>query len=124
MDRMFKEMCAAACEDPTSLGNLALEKGYVTPEKLQEALKVQEQRLMLGEILLELGFLTREQLDELVMEQKIRRGEIKDKKVIIDFEKKKMKSRLNGIKESFNKAGSSAEDLRNAFTAKAEALGK
>jgi hypothetical protein len=59
--------------DPTSIGNLAVQKGYATRAQVLTALKRQEERLPLGEILVEQGILTVGQLEDLLMEQEIMR---------------------------------------------------
>lgn len=59
--------------DPTSIGNLAVQKGYATRAQVLTALKSQEERLPLGEILVEQGILTAGQLEDLLMEQEIMR---------------------------------------------------
>jgi len=59
--------------DPTSIGNLAIAKGYATPAQVATAIQRQEERLPLGAILVEQGVLTELQLDELLIEQEIER---------------------------------------------------
>jgi hypothetical protein len=68
-------------KDPTSIGNLAIAKGYATREQVADALRKQEERLPLGKILLEQGVLTEPQLDELLIEQEIKRKKLKPKEV-------------------------------------------
>lgn len=60
-------------EDPDSFGNIVVEKGYASPEKVQEAVKIQAERLPLGDILVSMGVLTAYQRDEVLLEQKLRR---------------------------------------------------
>ena len=55
------------------LGRLAIERGYITRNQLNEALFVQGSAIepvRFGDLLLDMGFLTTEQLEELVEEQK------------------------------------------------------
>jgi len=59
--------------DPSSIGNLALELGYITQDQLKEALAIQEQRMALGDILVDRKMLTLYQRDELLLEQRYRR---------------------------------------------------
>ena len=63
--------------DPTSIGNLAIAKGYATRAQVACAIQRQEERLPLGAILVEQGVLTEVQLDELLIEQEIRRKKLK-----------------------------------------------
>jgi hypothetical protein len=60
-------------QDPTSIGNLAIQKGYATQEQVTAAIQRQEERLPLGKILVEQGVLTEVQLDELLIEQEVKR---------------------------------------------------
>lgn len=65
-------------QDPTSIGNLAVAKGYATRDQVAEAAKKQEERLPLGEILVEQGVLTHNQLEELLLDQEIARRHLND----------------------------------------------
>lgn len=60
-------------KDPTSIGNLAIAKGYATAEQVDLALRKQEERQPLGAILVEQGVLSEPQLSELLVEQEVRR---------------------------------------------------
>ena len=63
--------------DPTSLGNLLLEKGLVTPKQLSEAVHFQQNNadLLLGEALVRLGVITREVLEATLAQQEmVRKG--------------------------------------------------
>lgn len=75
-----------AQKDETSLGNILLEFGYVTPEILEQAIKIQKSQSLLGSILVnmkpEAGGITEEQLEEALLEQKIRRRKAKPLEVI------------------------------------------
>lgn len=102
--------------DPYSLGNLALERGYITEDDLEAALKVQRERLQLGQLLVEMKKITQDQLDELLLEQKILRGEIKDQNVLIQFERRKKKSRLVAMREKFAEARADAESVTASIT--------
>lgn len=64
--------------DPTSIGNLAVSKGYATLEQVAAAAKKQEERTPLGEILVEQGVLTHQQLEELLLDQEIKRRGLSD----------------------------------------------
>lgn len=106
-----------AKHDPYSLGNLALKRGYITEEDLEAALSIQRERLQLGQLLVELKKLTPEQLEELLLEQKILRGEIKDQSVLIQFERRKKKSRLVAMKEKFAEARADSESVTASIAA-------
>lgn len=59
--------------NPHLVGQIALQEGYVTPDQLEECLKMQEsakEPRPLGELLFEKGFLSREELDAVVKIQK------------------------------------------------------
>jgi len=64
--------------DLTSIGNLAISKGWATREEVARALTRQEMRTPLGEILVEQGVLTAEQLEDLLFEQKMLRSAVRD----------------------------------------------
>ena len=56
-------------------GNVAIEKGFITPEQLTDALKIQiaeelkgGHRRLTGEILLEKGNITTHQIDEVLID--------------------------------------------------------
>lgn len=91
--------------DPSSIGNLAIELGYITLDELRVAVRVQQQRLPLGRILVDMGKLTEEQLDDLLFEQQVRRGEIKDKTVITQRQRAKMRRKMTQIKDGFKEMG-------------------
>lgn len=107
---------AEAEQDPNSLGNIALERGYITEEDLEAALNIQKERLQLGQLLVEMKKITEDQLEELLLEQKIRRGEIKDQAVLIQFERRKKKSRLVAMREKFAEARADAESVTASIT--------
>lgn len=75
-----------AQEDPNSLGNILIELGYVTPDTLERAIKIQKSQSLLGRILVNMkpeeGGITEEQLQEALLEQKIRRRKAKPLEVI------------------------------------------
>jgi hypothetical protein len=59
----------------TRFGIKAVEKGFITPEQLIEALRIQvmgdverKQHKLIGTILLEMGLMTSEQIEEVVRE--------------------------------------------------------
>jgi hypothetical protein len=87
--------------DPSSLGNLAVEMGYITHEELKSAVGVQQERLPLGQILMDMGKLTPPQLEELLFEQKVRRGEIRDKAILAQYERSRLRKKVGAIKEGF-----------------------
>jgi hypothetical protein len=85
--------------DPTSIGNLAILKGYATPEQVAVALRRQE-RLPIGKILIEQGVLTEAQLEELLIEQEIKRrklGTREASKLWAHFRRGKMREVSNGL---------------------------
>ena len=73
---MTKRKSMTPYTDPTSIGNLAIEKGYATKEQVDLAVKKQEERQPLGMILVEQGILTEVQLAELLIDQESRRGRL------------------------------------------------
>jgi len=88
--------------DPTSIGNLAILKGYATPEQVATALKKQEERLPIGKILVEQGVLTDVQLDELLIEQKIKRRKLNTReasKLWADFRRSKMREVTSSLRD-------------------------
>ena len=87
--------------DPTSIGNLAIVKGYATPEQVKAAVKKQEQRMPLGEILVEDKVLSREQLEELLLEQKLMRAESEHQatKMILRHQRKRIKEVGSALQE-------------------------
>jgi hypothetical protein len=76
-------------KDPTSIGNLAITKGYATRVQVLNALRKQEVRLPLGEILVEDGVLTIGQLEELIMEQEMLRRKMTKRQVLRYMHEKK-----------------------------------
>ena len=76
------EKYTKAKEDDTSLGNILLEKGYVSTETLEEAIKIQKSQSLLGRILVGMGAITEEQLEDVLLEQKIRRKKARARDVI------------------------------------------
>lgn len=96
--------------DPNSIGNLAVERGFITKTDLSGAVAVQQRRLPLGEILVEMGKLTKIQLEELLFEQRVRRGEIKDKQAIYRYERRRLEYRLSQVRDGFKEAST---DLKN-----------
>jgi hypothetical protein len=100
-------------DDPNSIGNIAVERGYITRFELDEAMRAQQARLPLGEILIEMGKLTRHELEELLFEQKIRRGEVKDREEIIRFERRKSRTRIRLMQDGFKEV---RDDVRKLAT--------
>jgi hypothetical protein len=89
----FKKKCPVLDprEDPYSIGNLAISKGYATQEQVSEALRKQETRLPLGVIMLEGGMITEAQLENLLNEQEIARRRMSNKEAIKFLKLKKKK---------------------------------
>lgn len=73
-------------DDQTSLGNILLEKGFVTEKVLGEAIKIQKSQSLLGRILVGMGpdrgGITEGQLREALLEQKILRKKARAREVI------------------------------------------
>lgn len=69
-ERALRLVRQAAAKDDTSIGNLALERGF-TLGHLRQALDYQDKNpgLPMGEVFVELKFLERAQLDEMLEEQ-------------------------------------------------------
>jgi len=90
--------------DPTSIGNIAIQRGYATPMQVAYALKKQEERQPLGMLLLlEQGVITEMQLEELLVEQEATRRRLSSRKVSqlwVAHKRQKMKEVANGIKET------------------------
>ena len=87
--------------DPLSIGNLAISKGYATPDDVRSALKKQEQRLPLGEILVEDGILTRLQLEELLHEQRLMRAKNKNHatKMVLEHQRHRIQDMTDAFKD-------------------------
>ena len=103
-------------EDPNSIGNLAVEKGFITQEDLTRAVTIQKERLPLGEILIDMGKLSRDQLEELLFEQDVRKGNVKDRKKILQFEKKKRHLRIQKMKDGFADVRQDIQKLGDSVT--------
>ncbi len=110
--------------DPNSIGNMAIEKGWVTRAVLSEALRMQKKLLgedtgpiehsrwlQIGHILVDAGYITDEQRDELVMEQRIRKGEKISYEEMRCYEKRKLRRRINGVSERVKEAGTEARNF-------------
>ena len=95
-------------EDMASIGNLAIELGYITSVVLEDALKIQKRRLKLGEILIGIGAITRGQLEELLFEQRLRRERV-SKMEIIKHEERKRRHRFQELEAVFKDATSHAD---------------
>jgi hypothetical protein len=72
--------------DPTSFGNIALEKGYIQREDLLAAVDQQSRRAPLGEILVEMGKLTPLQLEDVLIEQARRRCPNDDQQAEVELQ--------------------------------------
>lgn len=108
--------------DPSSIGNLAVELGYITMDELRTAVKMQQQRLPLGRILMEMGKLTEEQLEDLLFEQRVRRGEIKDKDLIRQHQRSKMRHKMTQIKDGFREMRAETKRLTDSLFNTAQAV--
>lgn len=108
--------------DPTSIGNLAVELGYITTDELMAAIHTQQQRLPLGRLLVDMGKLTEEELSDLLFEQKVRRGEIKNKDVITQRQRSKVRRQMGQIKTGFREMSSQTRQLANSFSDAAQAM--
>jgi hypothetical protein len=122
MQCSVKTVPPAPESDPSSIGNLAIELGYITTDELRAAVNVQQQRLPLGRILVEMGKLTEEQLDDLLFEQKVRRGEIKDKEAIMQYQRLKMRRKMVQLKDGFKEMGASTKRLTDSLFGTAHSL--
>lgn len=101
-------------EDPDSFGNLAVEKGYITRDDLEQALTVQTERL--GEVLLRMGKLTEEQLECLLLEQRTRKGEKISAEELRKHERKKLRRRIGAVTNVFEDMGNEARGLASSVT--------
>jgi hypothetical protein len=100
--------------DPNSIGNMAVEKGYITSGDLEAAVSIQQERLPLGRILVDMGKLTDDDLNDLLFEQKVRRGEIEDVEIITQHERLKMHRKIREVRSGFKEI---KEDAKRAATA-------
>lgn len=100
-----------AAKDSTSIGNLAVAKGWISKEDLEKALLVQREKLRLGEIFVDLKLLTEEQRDELLFEQRRRRGYKIPIEELRAFEREKLQRRLEGLKAGFREASKHAKNF-------------
>jgi hypothetical protein len=110
-------------KDAASIGNLAIELGYITPEVLEEALKIQKERVKLGQILVDMEAITSEERDELLMEQKIRWGKV-CKEDQIAFERKKKRRRIRALGSVFKEAAEDARQFVASVNGEAKAVGE
>lgn len=99
-----------AAADPSSLGNLAIERGIISQEDLDRALDVQRQQVpKLGEVMIQIGMVTEEQRDDLLFEQRRRRGQKIATEELLAHERRKMRRRLEGLKAGFQEATEQAK---------------
>ena len=85
-----KDQHLIARDDMTSIGNILVDLGYITPEQLEEAITIQKSQKMLGEVLVEeMEAITPDQLDEALLEQQLRRKKIKRSEVLKLHDKKR-----------------------------------
>ena len=88
--------------DPLSIGNLAISRGYATPEDIQFALQKQEIRQPLGRILVEENIITDIQLGELLHEQevlKLEKDRNKVTRVILLHQRRRIKDMSRAIQD-------------------------
>jgi len=88
--------------DPTSIGNLAVARGYATKEQVAAAVQKQEERTPLGEILVEQGVITHQQLEDLLIEQEITRQHLTDydaSRLIRDRRREKMREVSTSLRD-------------------------
>lgn len=95
-------------QDPLSIGNLAIQRGYATLKQVQEAARKQEARLPLGEILIEDGVLTSAQLEELLMEQEVRRKHMNEH-AAAKFVQKKRREKMKEVTASLKMVATSLQ---------------
>ncbi len=108
--------------DPSSIGNLSVEMGYVTLDELQEAVAIQQRRLPLGKILVEMGTLTEDELDDLLFEQRVRRGEIKDKSVITQHQRVKKHRGVAKIKDGLKEMQAETRRISDLYFVAAQSI--
>jgi len=109
-------------EDPNSIGNLAIELGYITLAELREAVQIQQQRLPLGKILIGMGKLTEDQLKDLLLEQAVRRGEITDREAIRRHQRSKMRHKMSQIKTGFRELRDESQRFTQAVFSSAHLM--
>jgi len=101
----------AAQEDDTSLGNILIEKGFITLEQLNEALEIQRSQKKLGEVLVEdMMVITGDQLDEVLVEQQLRRREI-SRAEFLDLCSKKRRRLMTKIDDHAKALESTSEEV-------------
>lgn len=120
MLKIFSRNGAVSQEHPDSIGNMAVERGYITTEDLAEALRVQRERMKLGQILVELGKLSEEQLECLLLEQRIRRGERISADEMRRHERKKLHRRIGAVSGAFKGMGAQARNLVGSVNGRLE----
>lgn len=102
-------------DDASSIGNLAIELGFITKEDLLAAILVQQTRLPLGEILIEMGKLNEDQLSELLFEQRVRRGEVKNEQQILEHQQKRKRRRLKQVQRGFREVREDSQKLADSL---------
>jgi len=106
-----------ASADPSSFGNLAISRGWVTQKDLEQALEVQRAKIpKLGQIMIEIGLLSEEQRDEILIEQRQARGQKIPTEELLVFERRKMRRRLEGLKNGFREATKHAKTFAEEVT--------
>lgn len=101
--------------DPNSIGNMAVEKGYITSSDLDAAVRIQQERLPLGRILVDMGKITDDELSDLLFEQKVRRGEIRDVEVITQHERLKMHRKIREVRSGLKEIKEDAKRAAATF---------
>jgi len=97
-----KDVAKMAKNDPSSLGNILLEKDKISEEELSKAVDHQTSQRLLGEILKEVtsGRLTDDDIHDACMEQKIRRNQCSFKEES-DYYRRRKKKLTDDINDSF-----------------------
>lgn len=83
--------------DPTSIGNIAISKGYATREQIEFAIRKQEERLPLGMIMVDNGIITEIQLSELLIDQESKRKRLTPVEVNMLWRKEKRNKLLEVV---------------------------
>lgn len=101
-------------DDPLSIGNLAISRGFATPEQVRLALKKQERRQPLGEILVEDQVLTRLQLEELLHEQGLLKAKNRNHatKMVLEHQR----GRIKDMAEAFRDLKVTVKEFANGKT--------
>jgi phage terminase Nu1 subunit (DNA packaging protein) len=96
-------------EDSLLLGTMAVERGYVTREDVEEVLAMQQAKL--GTLLVREKKLTQEQLDDLLLEQAIMRGDVTDTETLRKFERQKFRRGIAAVKNTLSEASAQCKSF-------------